>query len=262
MYAIGEFSKLTWISVKALRHYDEIGLLPPAFVDPESGYRYYSEEQIQTAALIRKLRRFQFPLKTIHEILESDPARVVPILDCQIDLLERNQETLIYTIRELKDFKHQYQENPMSKPEENSTFEYTIENSPELGIIAVRETTGVDQIGGMYSHLFEEAARHGIQPNGISGIRYFDEEFDRDHSDMEVFIGVDRPNYIIPSAKCLKTVHQGPYSTLEDTYASMMQEIHRNDYQITGAPFEIYRVNQFNSPDPSGWLTDIYFPIA
>lgn len=260
MYTIGEFSKLTWITVKALRHYDEVGILPPAAVDPGSGYRFYDEDQIQTAALIRKLRRFEFPLKSIKVILESEPVEVLPILDDQIDRLLRNQKELAFTIRELQNFKNQYQENPMSINEENTTF--TIESSPEIGVLATRQTTGIDQIGAMYSKLFEEAARHGITPNGVTGIRYYDDEFDRENSDMEVFIGVDRPNYVIPSTQCLKAVHRGPYSTLEDTYAALMQEISKQDYKINGAPFEIYRVNQFNSPDPSDWITDIYFPIA
>jgi MerR family regulatory protein len=52
---IGRFSRLTGVGVKALRHYDEIGLLVPAAVDDETGYRFYSGEQVQTAEAIRAL---------------------------------------------------------------------------------------------------------------------------------------------------------------------------------------------------------------
>jgi DNA-binding transcriptional MerR regulator len=54
--SIGEFSRAAHLSVKTLRHYHEVGLLEPSEIDPNSGYRYYSYEQIPTAQVIRRLR--------------------------------------------------------------------------------------------------------------------------------------------------------------------------------------------------------------
>lgn len=62
MLKIGEFSRLSRISVRMLRHYDEIGLLAPDTVDPETGYRYYSEEQLAAASRITALREMDFSL--------------------------------------------------------------------------------------------------------------------------------------------------------------------------------------------------------
>lgn len=62
---IGEFSALCQLSVKMLRHYDEIGLLAPAHVDPVNGYRYYRADQLRVAATIRELRRVEMPLGEI-----------------------------------------------------------------------------------------------------------------------------------------------------------------------------------------------------
>ena len=62
---IGRFSRLTGVGVKALRHYDEVGLLVPAAVDDETGYRFYSPEQVETAEAIRVLRRLEMPLDEI-----------------------------------------------------------------------------------------------------------------------------------------------------------------------------------------------------
>jgi DNA-binding transcriptional MerR regulator len=61
---IGRFAKATRLSVKALRHYDELGLLRPAFVDPSSGYRYYRPAQANQAEAIRILRSVEMPLGT------------------------------------------------------------------------------------------------------------------------------------------------------------------------------------------------------
>jgi DNA-binding transcriptional MerR regulator len=72
---IGRFARLTGLTVKALRHYDEIGLLRPAGVDPETGYRSYEPEQAERAETIRMLRQLEMPLDDITRVLDSnDPA--------------------------------------------------------------------------------------------------------------------------------------------------------------------------------------------
>jgi DNA-binding transcriptional MerR regulator len=69
---IGRFSRLTGLTVKALRHYDELGLLRPAGIDPESGYRSYEPEQAERAETIRMLRQLEVPLDDIARVLDSD----------------------------------------------------------------------------------------------------------------------------------------------------------------------------------------------
>lgn len=72
---IGRFARLTGLTVKALRHYDEIGLLRPSAVDPETGYRSYAAEQVERAELIRTLRTLELPLADIAALLASGDAR-------------------------------------------------------------------------------------------------------------------------------------------------------------------------------------------
>lgn len=71
MLKIGDFSKLSRISIRMLRHYDEIGLLVPESVDEFTGYRYYSEEQLLTANRINALKDMGFSLSVIAEILKA-----------------------------------------------------------------------------------------------------------------------------------------------------------------------------------------------
>ena len=72
---IGRFSRLTGVGVKALRHYDEMGLLVPAAVDDETGYRFYSADQVDRAEAIRLLRGLNMPLEEIRSTLAAaDPA--------------------------------------------------------------------------------------------------------------------------------------------------------------------------------------------
>ena len=79
--SIGRFSRLTGRGVKALRHYDEIGLLPPAAVDDDTGYRFYDAGQVEAAEAIRRLRRLDLPLDEIRDLIRgTDPSAVRDVL--------------------------------------------------------------------------------------------------------------------------------------------------------------------------------------
>ena len=69
---IGRFAKVSRLSVKSLRNYDQSGLLPAAFVDPQTSYRYYRLEQLARADAIRSLRMVDMPLHSIEELLDGD----------------------------------------------------------------------------------------------------------------------------------------------------------------------------------------------
>src|ERR1700748_863521 len=69
--AIGDFSRASHLSVKTLRHYHEVGLLEPSEVDPDNGYRYYSETQIPTAQVIRRLRGLHMPVADVRSVLAA-----------------------------------------------------------------------------------------------------------------------------------------------------------------------------------------------
>src|SRR5215813_11240801 len=72
--AIGDFSRMTHLSVKALRHYHDVGLLTPAAIDPSSGYRFYEPGQVPIAQVIRRFRDLGMPLDQIREVLQAPDA--------------------------------------------------------------------------------------------------------------------------------------------------------------------------------------------
>lgn len=72
MYSIGEISKIVKISIDALRHYDEIGLLKPCFIEKSNGYRYYSEEQIKDLLFIIEFKQYGFSLDAIKELMHCE----------------------------------------------------------------------------------------------------------------------------------------------------------------------------------------------
>jgi DNA-binding transcriptional MerR regulator len=74
--SIGEFARRSRLSIKALRLYDELGVVVPARVDVASGYRYYDASQLELARLVAMLRQLEFPLAEIKEIVAYEPVDI------------------------------------------------------------------------------------------------------------------------------------------------------------------------------------------
>ena len=85
---IGRFARSCRLSVKALRHYDELGLLKPAFVDPQSKYRHYSRDQARDALMIGMLRSLDLPLAVIRRALAAEPADLKELIDAETARIE------------------------------------------------------------------------------------------------------------------------------------------------------------------------------
>src|ERR1700743_1723321 len=71
---VGEFSRMTHLSVKTLRYYHQVGLLEPAEVNPHTGYRYYTTAQIPTVQVIRRLRDLEMPVPEVKAVLAAPDA--------------------------------------------------------------------------------------------------------------------------------------------------------------------------------------------
>ncbi len=90
MYTIGEFSRITGLSVKTLRFYHEQGLLVPSSIDEQTGYRYYAPAKIEVAAVITRLRKLDLSLAEIAELLRSDDdGDVLGLLERQRSVIEQ-----------------------------------------------------------------------------------------------------------------------------------------------------------------------------
>ena len=143
---------------------------------------------------------------------------------------------------------------------------YTIEikNSPAMNVLANRAMMGVDEFGRYYGTLFERVPKDRVTPTGLNGARYYDQEFNRESSDIEVFIGIkekEKADIIMEPCECAMTVHHGGYSTLSEAYGAVVSWISENGYEIAGAPFDLYIKTQFDSLSPEDWETEVYFPV-
>jgi DNA-binding transcriptional MerR regulator len=169
---IGRFAKATRLSVKALRHYDELGLLRPAQVDPSSGYRYYRPAQANRAEAIRILRSVDMPLEEIGALLAADGGEPVA------EHLRRHRERLEARLAEHRRMLA-YLERLLDK-EGVMPYEVTVKKLPAQAVAATRTTTDLRHIATAISTGFDlvlaELGRRGVEPAGPLQVVYHAEE--------------------------------------------------------------------------------------
>ena len=127
MLKIGDFSKLSRVSIRMLRHYDEIGLLKPVWIDPESGYRYYAAEQLPIAGRISALKDMGFGLAAIGEILPCylDRDALDRHLRCKEAELQEVSSQTAYRLRLLDTARKR-----LRKEDETMNYDITIKTFP------------------------------------------------------------------------------------------------------------------------------------
>lgn len=264
MLGIGPFSKICQVSVKTLRYYDKIQLLTPAKTDPDTGYRYYTSDQLSRMLLIQRLKRYGFSLDEIKTLLSCHDQHVLSCkLAQQIETLRQQVATTQYVITELEQHLRNLERTGDLMSYQNS---YTIQlvDTEPISVISCRQNMSVEEFGLYYGKLYEKVGREQLHPTGKVLALYHDQEFDPACSDIEVALSIaetDRADRVIPGGLCAFTTHYGPYSGLSDAYGAIVKWLEHSAYEVADAPYEIYRKTQFDKLPPSQWETDIYFPV-
>ncbi|WP_019347815.1 MerR family transcriptional regulator, partial [Mycolicibacterium conceptionense] len=117
--SIGDFSRMTQLSIKTLRHYHEVGLLEPDHIDSSTGYRYYVPDQVPTAQVVRRLRGLGMPVADVRAVLTSAPADRNRLIGGHLERLENQLAETRSAVESLRAI--------LERPTENSTGA-TIEN--------------------------------------------------------------------------------------------------------------------------------------
>ena len=263
MLSIGQFSKICMVTVKALRHYDKIGLIHPCSINEENGYRFYSEEQISTMLLINKLKYYGFSLTDIKDILSSDKI-LLSKLKKQRDVLKSSVGEAKIIINELECHIRNLERTGDVMSYQNS-YEVSLKNTEDMNVIACRQNMSVDDLSKYYGVLYKRCADENIVLDGKCMAFYHDREFDPEHSDIELALGVcdaDKADKTIKGTQCACVTHFGAYSKLPEAYAAITRWISENGYEITSAPYEIYVTSHFDKIPVDEWETRIFFPVT
>lgn len=222
MYQIGEFSRMTKLTVKTLRYYDEAGILCPSCREKENGYRLYGDTDYKKAKLILLLRGFDFSIGEIRDVLEHYEERD----DLRYYLAEKKAQ-MEKRIRGYRNLMRQMNAYLSSPEQEENTMSYKIEVrtiEPVL-IASIRFRGKYEDTGKYFGKLF------GAVKNKAAGAPfnlYYDGEYRETDADIEVCVPVKEPvsgsgveTRRLPAVKAIVTTHVGPYEKLGEAYKAL-----------------------------------------
>lgn len=267
MYRIGMFSKINKVTVKTLRYYDEEGLLKPAFVDEENGYRYYTSEQLPALHKIIALRQIGFSIDEISAILNG--LNIMNIFEerkWELEaVIEGSQQQLSRITHYIEKIKEDF----------NMSYQVALKELPEVIVYSKR------MVVPDYNYYFQAIPGIGEEvAKANPGLRcavpeycfiiYHDGEYKEKDIDVEFCEAVTdmgRDTETIKFKKMPKVTaaacvyHKGPYSTIGNAYAHLFKWIADNGYMPSDNPRESYIDGIWNKESQNDWLTELQLPI-
>jgi effector-binding domain-containing protein len=269
MLKIGDFSKLARVTVKALRYYDELGLMKPVKVDEFTGYRYYSASQLTQLYRIIALKDMGLSLEEISRLLQENVS-IIHILDLlHIKQSEQKQklEEEAERLRRVEEWLIQ-----VEKEGKMPDYEIVIKKTPSQKVVSIREILpNYSATGQLFQKIAPYIFKSGSQIAGPPMLIIYDEGYKEKDVDVEVAFPVARD---VPSKgdfKCREvsgydqmatTIHKGSYETVGCAYSALGKWIGTNGYQIIGPCREIYFTDPSSGTPPNEYVTEIQFPVA
>ena len=268
MLKIGEFSKLSRMSVRMLRHYDEIGLLKPAEIDRFTDYRYYREDQLPTAARISELKDMGFPL--------ADIARVLAVYE-DADQVERifmvRRAELVRTLGETQR-RLTLLDAACKRLRKDDTMGYnvTLKTIPERYAATIQMTLPRYEDEGMiWGKLAEETwSMHLVEDDPcLCAVTYLDGEYKEQNVEMMAwktlkgtYPDTEHVKFrTLPEVLVASCVYQGSYTRITEVYAAVITWMDENGYEPAAPMFNIYHVSPHETPNPDEFVTEICYPV-
>lgn len=279
MLRIGMFSKISQVSVKTLRYYDQIGLLKPVEVDTFTGYRFYAFSQVSQLNRILALKGLGFTLEQVGRMLEENLslAEMQGMLRMrQAELQQQMKETqtrlenVAFRLRQVEE---------EDKMHDGEVVIKKVEPQRTVAVRGVVANYGAQ--ASLWQELSEHLGQHGVRANGPSIVVDLSGEYREQDVDLEVFapIDADLPESarvkmkILPGIKTAASIiHKGSYDGLRETYIGLFKWIEENAYTIIGPDREVYLhcpgdksdplMYAGDGPrDPADFVTEVMFPV-
>lgn len=260
MLSISQFSRVSHITVKTLRYYDEIDLLKPELVGPTNGYRYYSSEQLLAALKIQKLKRYEFRLSEIRMALEDE-----------LYLLDRMTKKKLEIQQKIVDY-HSIQsaiETDIAALAEGRGVMFNQEEPIEIvenvawNIVSVRKMINIKDFDQLMSAVYKKVEAAKATPNEAPLTLYHSPEYTPERYDVEIAIPIVEENLRtrqLHAKRCVKYHFHGNYQDLPAAYTQAAKWIDNHGYEIIDAVFEVYLTNPSEVPADENEVA-IYLPI-
>jgi DNA-binding transcriptional MerR regulator len=263
-FTIGDFSRATHLTVKTLRHYHQTGLLEPAHIDPQTGYRRYTTEQIPLAQIIRRFRDLDMPLSEIGAVLSaSDVQARNDLIAAHLKRLEGNlarTQTAVASLRDLL-------EHP------SPAADIGRRKAARVTAAAISEVVDVKDALSWYLGALGElraalSAQHTVATGPAGGI-FSNAIFSHARGEATVFIPCEGTVFaigrvtprVVPAVELATIVHAGSHANIDLAYGSLATYVTQHALAIEGPLREYYLVGPQDTPDESAWRTEIGWPI-
>ncbi len=265
MFSIGEFSRITQLSIKALRLYHEKGILVPSKIDLESNYRYYSTKSMEQATIIKQLKDMGFSLDEIKGIVRECSDDLELMRHVEIKLKEVSNTLREYEL--LKDKLELFLDN-IYKGEKMNDISADIkieqEEIGDITICGIRFLGRYDEVGPKFGKLFKICG-HNIIGKPFS--LYFDGEYKEENADIETCVAVKRlvndkeiDCRVLKGGKAVTIIHKGSYSDIGQSYGKLYEYCRNNNMEILLPIREEYLKGpgMIFKGNPKKYITKIY----
>lgn len=267
MYRIGDFSRLSRVSVKALRFYDEMGLLKPAQVDEATGYRYYEAHQLPRLHRILALKDLGFSLEQIAPLLEEG----IPAAELR-GMLRLKQAEIQQRMAEEQE-RLQRVETRLKQIEQEGALprhEVLLRRIEAQRVLSIRATIPTHyHIYSLFGELGAYFAQGQLRKAGTGIALWHDTEFREQEVDAEAAIPVEGAcrdwgrarGYDLPALETAACVtHQGSFESAEPAYSTLFQWIYANGYRPVG-PVRTFLLQFRADADPATYVMEIQCPV-
>jgi DNA-binding transcriptional MerR regulator len=261
---IGDFSRATHLSIKTLRYYHRVDLLEPADVDPDTGYRRYTTDQIPTAQVIRRFRDLDMPLDQIHAVLSAPDLRTRnQLISAHLTSLEQGLARAQRAVASLRDL--------LADPSATGPVSHR-----RVGAVRAAAITGVIGTGdllpwfqGALGELHATLEARGVPATGPAGGIYATELFTEERGEATVFVPTGAElqplgrvvPLVVPAAELAVITHPGSHADVDQAYGALATYVTSHALRVDGPIREYYLVGRHDTPDESAWRTEIGWPI-
>ncbi len=266
MLSIGKFSKLSHVTAKTLRYYDEIGLIKPIHVNKENGYRYYDAQQLETMLFINKLKLYHFSLDEISEVLQNpyDDSYLFLLAKQKRKNIQEQQNHFEQILNQLNnDIRNLEKGIPFMAYLDNIEVKL-VETKPQ-NILFIREVMNLEDTSQYIGKLFERIAKDKLTIAGAPmTIYHLEENFNAENCDNELAIPIVEAvsgTRELSGSLCAMATLNGPYTGLPSIYARLNQWTEAEGYSVSGNVYEVYLTDPFRET-PENFVTEVYFPIS
>ena len=265
--SIGDFSRATHMTVKTLRHYHQIGLLEPAEVDPDTGYRRYSTGQIPAAQVISRLRALDMPLPEIQGVLSAPDVRDrSQRIAAHLNRLEEQLGRTQSAVASLRDM--------LTAPQPGDVpARIELRSVPAVQAAAITDVVDAEESGvwlqGALGELHATLTAQNVRASGSAGGVFADEVFTHHRGQATIFVPCAGPvkpmgrvtAELIPAVELAVIEHTGPPADVDRTYGTLAAYVARHALTVSGPIREYYPVGQRDTLDSGQWRTEIGWPI-